>query len=175
MTPSQDDAPSPALAENAVGRRRFLRVAVLGSGAVVTVGLLGTTAGTVLAPVWAGRGDPSWVPVGPLDGFALGEVTKAVVQVPRDDWAESLRARGVFVWRAAVEETVVFSRACTDLGCPVTWDPGSSWYFCPCHGAIFDREGVPQKGPPKRPLHRYATRVQEGVLQIDLNSVPPLA
>lgn len=175
MISPQDDAPSPASDSPASNRRTFLRVAVLGTGAVVTAGLIGTTAGLVLAPVWAGRGDPTWVPVGPLDRFAVGEVTKAVVQVPRDDWAESLRARGVFVWRAAPEETVVYSRACTDLGCPVTWDPGSSWYFCPCHGAIFDREGVPQKGPPKRPLHRYATRVENGELQIDLNSVPPLA
>jgi Rieske Fe-S protein len=137
--------------------------------------VVGSAAGTVLAPVWRGRGDPLWVAVGPMTQFAPGEVTKAVVQVPRDDWAEALRARGVFVWRAAEQEVVVYSRACTDLGCPVTWDAGSGWYFCPCHGAIFDREGVPQKGPPKKPLHRYATRVQAGVLEIDLNSVPPLA
>lgn len=157
-------------------RRAFLGLAVKVGGGVVGGALLVPPLATVLSPVWGRPGASDWVEVGPLTAFAAGEVRQAVVQIPRADWAEALRARGVFVWRpSAEEELVVFSRACTDLGCPVTWDPGSGWYFCPCHGAIFDREGVPQKGPPRRPLHRYATRVRDGVLEIDLNSVPPLA
>lgn len=156
-------------------RRAFLGLAVKAGGTVAAGAALLPAIGTVLAPAWQRRGAGEWVDVGAMEGFARGGVSPAVVQVPREDWAESLRARGVFVWLEENGEAVVFARACTDLGCPVTWDPGSGWYFCPCHGGIFDREGVPRSGPPRRPLYRYASRVENGILQIDLNSVPPLA
>jgi menaquinol-cytochrome c reductase iron-sulfur subunit len=97
-----------------------------------------------------------------------------VAPVPRGDWARSLGEKGVFVWRASEEEVVVFSRNCTDLSCPVTWDPGSNWFYCPCHGGIFAQDGTNVAGPPTRPLYRYANRVQNGVLEIDLLSLPPM-
>ena len=30
-------------------------------------------------------------------------------------------------------------------------------------------------GPPKEPLYRYATRIRDNILEIDLNSIPPMA
>ena len=68
---------------------------------------------------------------------------------------------------------VVFSRVCTDVGCPVTYDRGSACFLGPCHGGIFTQDGTPIHGPPPRPLYRYAARVRDGVLEIDLNSLPP--
>jgi Rieske Fe-S protein len=78
------------------------------------------------------------------------------------------------VWAESPDQFVVFSRACTDLSCPVRWDPGSQWFFCPCHGGIFDRRGEPRAGPPAVPLHRYQTRIRDGILEVDVFSVPPL-
>lgn len=156
-------------------RRDFLALAVKTGGALAAGVILAPAVVTTLSPVWEKRRQGIWVPVGALDQFAPGAVSQALVEIPRDDWAQSLRKRGVFVWRPSVDEVVVYARSCTDLGCPVTWDPGSGWFFCPCHGGIFDREGVPQKGPPKQPLHRYAHRVVAGNLQIDLDSIPPSA
>lgn len=156
-------------------RRKFLGLAVKTGGTVAAGAVVLPAIGTVLAPAWRRDSATRWVEVGAVEGFSPGKISLAVVQVPRDDWAESLRARGVFVWRRDEGETVVFARACTDLGCPVTWDSGSGWFFCPCHGGIFDRQGMPRAGPPNRPLYRYAVRVEDGILQIDLNSVPPLA
>ncbi|WP_164102419.1 QcrA and Rieske domain-containing protein [Candidatus Laterigemmans baculatus] len=83
-------------------------------------------------------------------------------------------AQSVYVWRRSAEEVVVFSRSCTDLGCPVTWDPGSHCFLCPCHGGIFAKDGERMAGPPDRPLYRYANRVRDGRLEIDLSSVPPM-
>jgi menaquinol-cytochrome c reductase iron-sulfur subunit len=116
-----------------------------------------------------------WVRVGREEEFPIGRVHQATVENPRDDRAKSLRLIGVFVVRPHADETVVFSRTCTDLGCPVSWDPGSGWFFCPCHGGIFARDGSPRAGPPERPLFRYATRIEDDWLWIDLNSVPPAA
>jgi menaquinol-cytochrome c reductase iron-sulfur subunit len=154
-------------------RRTFLALATK-AGGVAAIGVVGGPALlTTLTPAFASR-EPRWVRVGPLDTFEAGKVAQAVVEIPREDWAQSLRRQGVFVVRTA-DEVQVFSRTCTDLGCPVTWDAGSGWFFCPCHGGIFDRDGTPQAGPPKRPLYRYATRLDDGILSIDLNSVPPMA
>ena len=55
------------------------------------------------------------------------------------------------------------------------YDPGSTFYYCPCHGGIFNQAGDPVAGPPARPLYRLATRVRGGVLEIDLTSIPPAA
>lgn len=115
-----------------------------------------------------------WQSLGPLADFPEGEMRKAVVPVPRADWAGSLSEVGVFVLRQAGDRVTVFSRNCTDLSCPVVWDPGSEWFFCPCHGGIFSKEGEPKAGPPRIPLYRYAARIREGTLEVDLNSVPPM-
>ncbi|BET67726.1 hypothetical protein ASA1KI_26440 [Opitutales bacterium ASA1] len=156
-------------------RRDFLATAVITGGTVATAAVLGPVAWTALSPAWSDRRRGVWADVGTLEEFEIGKVTHAVVEVPRDDWAASLRRRGVFVWRQSEGNVTVFARSCTDLGCPVTWDPGNGWFFCPCHGGIFDRDGEPQRGPPKRPLHRYAHRVEAGRLMIDLDSIPPQA
>jgi menaquinol-cytochrome c reductase iron-sulfur subunit len=106
--------------------------------------------------------------------FPLEQMTEGIVEVPRDDSDRSLRRKLVYVYRAA-EETIVYSRNCTDLSCPVVWDGGSQCFFCPCHGGIFSKQGAPMAGPPPEPLFRYANRVRGGELEIDLNSVPPMA
>jgi menaquinol-cytochrome c reductase iron-sulfur subunit len=155
-------------------KRSFSKLVVAGVGFVISgvVGLPAILA--ALSPSLKRRPGENWQPVGNVDDYPLGEVVKAVVPVPRSDWAAALRERGVFVLREAGDRIVVFSRNCTDLSCPITWDPGSHWFFCPCHGGIFSKEGEPKAGPPKRPLYRYATRMRDGLLEIDLNSVPPM-
>lgn len=128
---------------------------------------------TVFSPVIRRRKEEIWVPVGNLEEFPEDIVHKAVVEIP---WNSGLlREKGVFVWRRPGGEIVVFSRSCTDLSCPVTYDPGSGWFFCPCHGGIFDEEGINVAGPPPRPLDRFANRVRDDVLEIDLNSIPPVS
>ncbi len=157
-----------------MNKRGFSKLIVAGGGLVVG-GAVGVPAVlSALSPSLKRREDENWQAVGPVEDFPLGEMKKAVVSVPRDDWARSLREKGVFVLRKGAEEVIVFSRNCTDLSCPITWDPGSEWFFCPCHGGIFSKDGEPQAGPPKIPLYRYANRIREGFLEIDLNSLPPM-
>jgi menaquinol-cytochrome c reductase iron-sulfur subunit len=139
-------------------------------GAVAAVpALLAGLAPAIRAP----RGG-RWREVAPLDALPIGNVEKAVVHVQREDWARSLGEKAVYVWRRSEAELVVFSRNCTDLSCPVTYDPGSECFFCPCHGGIFAKNGRPMAGPPSRPLYRYAARVRGGMLEIDLDSLPPM-
>jgi menaquinol-cytochrome c reductase iron-sulfur subunit len=157
-----------------MNRRTLMKILVHGGG-MITAGIVGIPALLMaISPVLRRRTGEVWQPVGRLDDFPVDEVREAVVEVPRDDWSRSLRSKGVYVWRPTVGEAVVYSRNCTDLSCPVTWDAGSQWFYCPCHGGMFAKNGDPTAGPPQRPLYRYAYRIRDGVLEIDLNSLPSM-
>ena len=90
--------------------------------------------------------------------------------------ADEALPRGAFVWRRSVDELVVYSRSCTDLGCPLTFDRGSFCFVCPCHGGILNKYGKRLAGPPDRPMYQYQVRVVDGdQVQVDVLSVPPVA
>jgi menaquinol-cytochrome c reductase iron-sulfur subunit len=154
-------------------RRTALNV-LIGAGSTAAAAVVGVPALlTGLSPALRRPGE-EWQPVGRLDEFPVGGVAPAHVAIPRDDWVKALRVKLVYVWRPSEAEVVVYSRNCTDVSCPVVWDPGSECFLCPCHGGIFLKDGTPIHGPPPRPLYRYANRVRDGVLEIDLNSLPPM-
>ncbi len=155
-------------------RRELLSRLIQGVG-LVTAGIVGVPALiNVFSPVVERRRGERWQPVGPVASFPVGTVSPTTVDVPqRRASATSISEKGVFVWREALDDVVVFARNCTDLSCRLIWDPGSEWFFCPCHGGIFATDGERMAGPPQRPMYRYAHRVRDGVLEIDLNSLPP--
>jgi menaquinol-cytochrome c reductase iron-sulfur subunit len=157
-----------------MNRTTFLKWMVKGGGLVAAGIVVIPAIITAFSPLMRRPGGELWRALGPLDGFPVGTMRHSVVEAPRDDWVQSLRARGVYVWRPAPEELVVYSRNCTDLSCPIVWDPGSEAFFCPCHGGIFAKDGKRMAGPPRRPLYRYANRVREGMVEIDLRSLPPM-
>lgn len=120
-----------------------------------------------------GRKKTAWRSAGNVNDYEIGKISSVEVLTQRGDWSDTLDRLTVFVWRQTNKQFVVFSRSCTDLSCPVTFDAGSECFFCPCHGGIFAKNGTPLAGPPKRALYRYATRIREEVLEIDLHSLPP--
>lgn len=156
-------------------RRRALTWLVhAGSAAAATmVGL--PTLSYVIAPGNRSAAEPLWATLGPVSIFAPGTVRAARGRLLSQQAVSSPLLPVVYVWRVDEQDLVVFSRSCTDLGCPITFDPGSECFFCPCHGGIFSKQGEPMAGPPDRPLYRYQTRIEKELLQIDLNSVPPVA
>jgi menaquinol-cytochrome c reductase iron-sulfur subunit len=155
-------------------RRKWMKWMLRAIGGV-TIAMVGApVAVSVLAPARRPK-DPLWRPVGNLEDFPPGSMRPAVVTYPEEGWARALDRKAVSVWRRDDGEVVVFSRSCTDLGCPVRWDPGSQWFFCPCHGGIFAQDGSVRAGPPSRPLDRYSHRVVAGRLEIDLYSLPPMS
>ena len=56
---------------------------------------------------------------------------------------------------------VAISSRCAHLGCPVRWVPAAERFICPCHGGVYDLQGVRVGGPPPRPLDRFYTRLNE--------------
>lgn len=164
-----------------MNRRTVIKWLVQGAGVLVGAVVVIPTMIGALSPALGGRRPALWRRLGRAADFDLGAVREAVVGHRADDAPGAgtgkapLPRRAVYVWRPEPGRFVVFSRACTDLGCPVNYDPGSRFYYCPCHGGIFNTAGAPVAGPPARPLYQYATRVRDGVLEIDVNSVPVVA
>jgi menaquinol-cytochrome c reductase iron-sulfur subunit len=165
-------------------RRTAAGLLVAGGSALVSgvVGIPTFIAG--LSPAWQSRPE-NWRPLGQLRDFPVGKVSPGRVARDREAWPRTYGDLLVFVWRATEDELVVYSRSCTDLGCPLEYEAGSGCFLCPCHGGIFDRSGRRLAGPPKSPMHRYAHRLrgaglddarqEDAVLEIDVASLPPAA
>jgi menaquinol-cytochrome c reductase iron-sulfur subunit len=155
--------------------RRHVLGFLVAAGSAVVAGIVGIPAAITVLASGARRSPPEmWRALGPLEEFPVQQVrTVALPSHPRG-WPQPYRETSVFVWRPDQEEIVVFSRSCTDLACPLNHDAGSGCFFCPCHGGIFDRHGTVMAGPPSRPMQRYAARVRDRQVEVDLTSRPLL-
>ena len=154
-----------------VRRRSLFKWLVAGLGAAMGSAVVVPAVVSALSPVR--RRAQAWRALGPVRDFEVSRVAKAAVPQPAGEYPVARPpARTVYVWARSAADIIVFSPTCTDLGCAVRYDPGSAFYYCPCHGGIFNTMGEPVAGPPARPLHRYATRIRDGVLEIDITSVP---
>jgi cytochrome b6-f complex iron-sulfur subunit len=58
------------------------------------------------------------------------------------------------------DELHAFSAKCTHEGCTVTFLPGQSVIWCPCHDGRFDLTGRVLSGPPPQPLPKYVAQRQ---------------
>jgi len=61
---------------------------------------------------------------------------------------------------------IALSNICTHLGCRVRWISDQQQFFCPCHNAVFNKEGDVVSGPPPRPLDQYPVKVEDGQIFI---------
>jgi cytochrome b6-f complex iron-sulfur subunit len=99
-----------------------------------------------------------------LVGFAAGcgpgeadEPSAQLVTVPRADVppvdGEPYRSEtGAFYLVHNQDGVLAFSWRCTHQGCEVPWKEDEQRFHCPCHGSVYDRNGVRVDGPAPRPL-----------------------
>jgi menaquinol-cytochrome c reductase iron-sulfur subunit len=156
-----------------VTRRRFMDVAVNGAGIVAASAFLLPALGFALGPVFS-REPFAWQPIGPPSDFTqdtyktetitivpgLGEVGKSTAYVrarnpaidtePADQW----------------NQFIALSSRCMHLGCPVRFTAAAARFICPCHGGVYNFRGIPVGGPPVRPLDRFYTRINNGLVEI---------
>jgi Rieske Fe-S protein len=64
------------------------------------------------------------------------------------------------------EKAIAVSTRCMHLGCPVRYVQASQRFICPCHGGVYDFQGIVVGGPPVRPLDRFYTRIRAGVVEV---------
>jgi thiosulfate dehydrogenase (quinone) large subunit len=160
-------------AAGGIGRREFVRAAVIGVGTL----LLGAGATAVAgqpAPTRAslrrklpGRpgqggsasGSVSGTPITKLDGVPIGGA------FPFNDPASGDPA---VLLRLSSDTVEAFSRVCTHAGCSVQWDQANRLLVCPCHGAEFDpaHGAEPVAGPAYSPLPRIPVAIDAGTGEV---------
>ena len=72
-------------------------------------------------------------------------------------------------WKTSAEtedEIIAISTRCVHLGCPVRYVEAAENFICPCHGGVYDFQGLVVGGPPVRPLDRFQTRARAGQVEI---------
>ena len=135
-----------------VRRREFLWMAAgAGLSLVLPAALLAddtpkTDGGTNSKP--DPKPEPKWVSIGKLDVFKANEPRQIVL--PSD-------AGTVWITRTDKNTWESVSAKCTHRGCTVGWDAPNKEFLCPCHGAVFQRDGTNVHGPRRRPEPKLAS------------------
>ena len=90
----------------------------------------------------------------------LGEVGKSTAYVRARNPAIDTEPEDKY------NQFVAISSRCMHLGCPVRFTPAAARFICPCHGGVYNFRGIPTGGPPVRPLDRFYTRLNNGLVEI---------
>jgi Rieske Fe-S protein len=162
--------------ELAVSRRWLLLKIGAFFNAVVGVAVAVPVFKYLLSPAKSDDAYKSWVSLGRIDAFPIGETRLAKFTNPVGrDWDGETDGVACWVRRVAANEFQVFAVNCAHLGCPVRWFPQSQLFMCPCHGGAYYADGSRASGPPERGLFTYDTKIAGGTLQINAGQMPTLA
>ncbi len=155
-------------------RAMFAKIGALFTGAVGL--MLAVPMGRfLLSPVMRGRGpaSQSWLSLGSLDQFPVGETRLATYRNPIVNPGDGVTAEtACWVRRVDENKLQVFAVNCAHLGCPVRWFPPSGLFMCPCHGGAYYADGSRASGPPERGLFEYDHRTEKGNLLIKAGELP---
>ncbi len=144
--------------------------------AVVGVAVAVPVVKYLLSPVKSDDAYKSWVPLGAVDTFPVGETRLAKFTNPVSrTWDGETDRVACWVRRITEKEFQVFAINCAHLGCPVRWFPQSGLFMCPCHGGAYYADGTRASGPPERGLFTYDNKIVDGALQINAGQMPTLS
>jgi Rieske Fe-S protein len=149
-----------------ITRRRFMTGTVNGAGIALTLGIAGPAVAFSIGPIFDNVSLP-WQPVGPPDIFPNNNYIPAVITISPGIGSAGkstvyVRARNPMIDTTPANQFnrwIALSSRCAHLGCPVRWIPAAERFVCPCHGGVYDLQGVRVGGPPPRPLDRFFTRL----------------
>ena len=118
----------------------------------------------------------SWVSLGAIDAFPIGETRLAYYKNPGGHpWDGETDNVACYVRRQGMKQFNVFAVNCAHLGCPVRWFPQSQLFMCPCHGGVYYADGSRASGPPERGLFTYDWQIIGSELNINAGQMPTLA
>ena len=181
----QNASPEPVAAGEPVGvqdspavvsRRWLLLTAGAALNGIVGLALAVPVIRYLLAPVRKDSDYNSWVSLGDVEKFPVGETRLASYVTPwKRSWDGETDNVACYVRREGTSQFTVFAINCAHLGCPVRWFPQSQLFMCPCHGGVYYADGSRASGPPERGLFTYHHKIDNGQLQIDAGQMPTLA
>jgi menaquinol-cytochrome c reductase iron-sulfur subunit len=147
-------------------RRNFYILVINGAMGLIGVALAIPAAIYLLLPPKARKAN-EWVKTADLSTIPTGKPTEISFQRTRaDGWQLITEKNTAWVVKQPNNEVIAFTPICTHLGCAFHWDDASHTFICPCHTSSFSIDGKVLGGPAPRPLDRYGTKVEGGVLEI---------
>jgi Rieske Fe-S protein len=159
-----------------VSRRWLLLTVGAFFNAVVGVAVAVPVVKYLLSPIKSDDAYRSWVSLGSVDTFPVGETRLAKFTNPVSlAWDGETDRVACWVRRISEREFQVFAINCAHLGCPVRWFPQSGLFMCPCHGGAYYADGSRASGPPERGLFTYDTKIVDGAIQINAGQMPTLS
>jgi Rieske Fe-S protein len=161
--------PSPEVDDpHMESRRTFIKKLGIGAvagtiGAAVAVPAFKYLAGTGIE----GSSETEWIDLGLASSVPLGEPTlfKSSIE-SKAGWIVTRSELSVYVLTDDGQDFRAYSNVCSHLGCRVRWVGEQDSFFCPCHNAIFARDGSVVSGPPPAPLEEFEVMVEDGQLRI---------
>ena len=157
--------PSTSANSSEVGRRQFLSAVTLGIGGLISALFAVPAVAYLLGPALRRLQEEVWIPLGSASKVELGTPTlfKASVE-QQTGWIVNQQEVGVYVLTENGRDYISMSNICTHLGCRIRWIEAQGQFFCPCHNGVFGKDGSVISGPPPRPLDRFETKIENGVL-----------
>ncbi len=147
-------------------RRDFMKAAIVSIG-----GLIGAAVGLpaiayIVGPALKQTAE-TWIRLGSINKIELNNPTlfKTTVDT-QTGWISTQEEISAYVLTENGNDFVAISNICTHLGCRVRWIAEEGKFFCPCHNGVFAKDGTVVSGPPPRPLDRFETKAESGILYI---------
>jgi cytochrome b6-f complex iron-sulfur subunit len=140
-----------------IARRGFLRNAALGAVLVILAQL---SAGTVRL-LWPNK-----------TGAFGKQLTVSASNVPAVEATPFRDTQGKFYLVHTKDGLMALYWKCPHLGCTVPWVPAENQFHCPCHGSIYNYEGVRTGGPAPRPMdYMGVTIAANGDVVVDTGNI----
>lgn len=156
-----------------ITRRRFMTASAHTTGAIAAGAFALPALGFAIGPIF--KSTPHhWEVVGTKDMFTENNYVPVVLTLSPNIGEAGKSTAYVRQFNPEIDTDpydkgtpyIAISSRCAHLGCPVRWVPASERFICPCHGGVYDLQGVRVGGPPPRPLDRFFTRLHEGYVQV---------
>ena len=148
--------------ENPVSRRSFLTGATGAIGALIGAALGVPAVAYVVGPALQESQAQNWIRVGSISKVELGAPTLFKAKITNQTgWIVNEEEISIYIYTENGADFIALSNICTHLGCRVRWIDDQNQFFCPCHNAVFSKEGDVLAGPPPRPLDRYELKIED--------------
>jgi menaquinol-cytochrome c reductase iron-sulfur subunit len=113
------------------------------------------------------RGQDPWIQIGAVDRLPPDVPHRVSFERTRTDgWSKITERTTAWVVKSSDGNVAAFTPTCTHLGCVYHWEGLENRFVCPCHHSAFSAEGEVLRGPARRPLGRYETRLANNMLFI---------
>ncbi len=146
-------------------RRDFMRITTGAIAGLISAGLAIPAVAYIVGPALKKSDSEEWIRLGSTAKVEVGTPTLFKAKVERQTgWILNETELSIYVLTDDGRTYVAMSNTCTHLGCRVRWIADQDQFFCPCHNAAFDKEGLVLTGPPPSPLDRYEVKVEDDQL-----------